>query len=101
AMNRADVRGAVTGEVNTRKEHERVPRILVGNRERVDGEWSGVRRDLANSFQCGEPTGSAGNLKSGQAVRRSQRLHESVKLARELERCLLNQEFEPACRARG
>src|SRR6266568_5128581 len=100
-MNRADVRGAATGEVNTRKKHERVPRILVGDRERVDGERSSVRRDLAGRFQCGEPTGSAGNLQPGQAVRRSRRLHERVKLARELERCLLNQEFEPACRARG
>src|SRR2546429_7844050 len=54
-MNRTDVSRAVAGEVPAGKKHERVPRVVVGTGQRVDGQRAGVGRDMTGGFERGEP----------------------------------------------
>ena len=71
AVNRADVSRAVAGEVRAGEKHERVPRVVVGDREAVDRERAGVGREVAGGFQRGKPARRPRLEHIAQIVRRS------------------------------
>ena len=60
AVDGADERRAVGSEVHTGQEHQRLPGVVVGHGEGIDGEEVGVEAALAGGLEFRQPTGGAG-----------------------------------------
>ena len=68
-VNRADIGRAIGSKVHTCQEHQGFPRIVIGNRQRIDGEKVRVRTALAHGREFGQPSSRAWLEQGLQAIR--------------------------------